>query len=62
VEVEIPVSIGAGNENIVHMKANWDTFFSGVDMANDNTTHVTDNTALADILYNNLFGMFSEEE
>ncbi len=62
VEAEIPVSIGAGNENIVHMKANWDTFFSGVDMANDNTTHVTDNSALADILYNNLFGMFSEEE
>lgn len=61
IEIDYPITIGQGNENIVHLKVDWDTFYTGVDMANDNTTHVTDNEALADILYENTFNMFSPE-
>lgn len=62
IEIDVPVSIAEGNENIVHLDANWDTFFTDVDMANDNTTHVTDNPTLAGKIYDNLFNMFSAEE
>ncbi|HRG26683.1 MAG TPA: hypothetical protein PLJ00_02245 [Chitinophagales bacterium] len=62
IEIDLPITIAEGNENIVHLDANWDTFFTGVDMANDNTTHVTDNAALSSLLYENIFNMFSAEE
>lgn len=62
IEVDLPLTIGQGNENIIHLKADWDTFFSGVDMTGDITTHVTDNEGLADLLYENTFNMFSPEE
>ena len=62
IEVDLPVTIGATNENILHLKTQCETFFTGVDLATDNTTHSTDNTVLAGILYDNLFNMFSPED
>ncbi len=62
IEIDYPITLAQGNENIVHLKADWDTFFMGVDMANDNTTHVTDNEPLAEILYENTINMFSPED
>ena len=61
IEVDLPVTIGATNENICHLATHWDMFFAGVDVATDNTTHATDNEDLADILFGNIFTMFSEE-
>ena len=62
IEIDLPVTIGAENENILHLAAHWDTFFNGVDLATDNTTHTTDNEDLANIIYGNVFDMFSPED
>lgn len=62
VEVDMPVTVGEGAENIVHMAADWDVFFSGVDMVNDNTVHGADNITLANALYDNTLMMFSPED
>lgn len=62
IEVDFPVTIAQENENIIHLEANWDTFFTGVDMANDNTTHVTDNEPLSEVLLENTLNMFSAED
>lgn len=62
IEVEMPISIGQGLENIVHLQADWTTFFTGVDMVNDNTTHTTDNVTLANTLFDNVYTMFSPGE
>lgn len=62
VEVEMPITVGENAENIVHLAADWDTFFSGVDMANDNTVHGADNIPLANLLYDNTLLMFSPED
>ena len=61
IEIDLPVTIGAENENIFHVKTQWETFFNGVDLSNDNTTHSTDNVDLANIIYGNIFDMFSPE-
>lgn len=62
VEIDYPITIGNGQENILHLDANWDLFFAGVDMANDNTVHGSDNLPLAEILFENLSGIFTAEE
>ena len=62
VEIDYPITIGQGSENIIHLNTDWDAFFEGVDMANDNTTHVTDNADLAGTLFENIQNMFSAEE
>jgi len=62
IELDYNFTIGESNENIVHLEADWDTFFSGVDMVNDNTFHGTDNVPLANLVFDNIFNMFSVEE
>lgn len=62
IEVEMPISIGQGLENIVHLQADYTSFFTGVDMVNDNTTHTTDNVTLANLLLDNIYTMFSPGE
>lgn len=62
IELDYAVTIGDGLENIVHLDADWDSFFTGVDMVNDNTVHGTDNLSLAALLFDNLSNVFSAEE
>ncbi len=62
IELDYPITIAEGNENIIHLEADWDTFFSGVDMVNDNTFHGTDNIPLANTVLDNIYNMFSAEE
>ncbi len=62
VQVDYPITIGDGNENIFHLNANWAEIFAGVDLANDNTTHTSDNFPLADMLFDNLQNFISPED
>jgi len=62
IELPISLTIGDGQENIIHMEADWDTFFTGVDMVNDNTMHGSDNEPLANLLLDNTLNMFSTED
>lgn len=62
IEIDLPVTIGEGGENICHLKTQWETFFNGVDLSTDNTTHSTDNVDLANTIYGNIFDMFSPED
>ncbi len=62
IEIDLPVTIGDDQENIFHLKTQWETFFSGVDLSTDNTTHSTDNVTLANIIYGNIFDMFSSAD
>ncbi len=56
IEIDYPITIGAGHENIFHLDANWEKLFEGIDLSNtaNNTTHTTDNFPLADIVFANL--------
>ncbi len=62
IEIDLPLTIGEGQENICHLKTQWETFFNGVDLSTDNTTHSTDNVDLANTIYGNIFDMFSPED
>ncbi len=61
IEIDLPVTISASSENIFHLKTQWNTFFTDVDLATDNTTHSTDNLPLTNLVYGNIFDMFSSE-
>ncbi|MFI5171943.1 MAG: MbnP family protein [Chitinophagales bacterium] len=61
IEFDLPVTIGSTNENICHIAAHYDMFFTDVDLATDNTTHTTDNVPLTELLFGNIFTMFGPE-
>ncbi|MEZ5013713.1 MAG: MbnP family protein [Chitinophagales bacterium] len=64
VSVEIPydLTVSDQTENIFHMDANWEQLFVGVDLANDNTSHTTDNLTLANIIKNNIPNFIQAED
>lgn len=62
IELDYAITIGGDQENIIHLDANWDALFTGIDMVNDNTVHGSDNMALASILEENILTVFSAEE
>lgn len=61
VEVDYPLTIGDGQENIFHMIADWSLLFSGLDILADHTTQVTDDPTLAGEIDANIPGMFYPE-
>jgi hypothetical protein len=62
IEIDYPITIGDGMENTFHLNADWSQLFTGVDLATDNTTHTSDNLALANIIFANLQNFIAPEE
>lgn len=63
IEIDYPITIGDGQENIFHLYAHWEKLFEGVDLSNtaNNTTHTTDNFPLANIVFANLQNFITPE-
>lgn len=63
IEIDYPITIGDGQENILHLNANWEKLFEGIDLSNsaNNTTHTTDNFPLADIVFSNMQNFIEAE-
>lgn len=60
--IDYPITIGDGLENIYHFNNNWDRLFDGVDLTGDITTHTTDNFILAGQMQDNLVNFIVKED